>query len=212
MTRWFRLRLTSVSGFPRLWRNIRRPCSVSTPRSSNRTGGFPASGSRTRISVTPRVSRLGTRKPCDSKAFFAVACNALHNAWASSGGRLSPIARPFVASCVVLELRPLCSASVTRLHRSYGPLRHPTRPGLVPHGSPVGGHAPPPLGLPVLRWSPLANMPSPLPRWTGGGYRSPDSHRGGLPRKIAGSASTFCCFEACSAFTFVTACLLAESP
>ena len=71
----------------------------------------------------------------------------------------------------------------------------------------------------MLRWSPLANMPSATTaiaavpaRWTGGGYRSPESHRVGLPRKIAGSASTFCCFEACSAFTLVTACLLAESP
>jgi hypothetical protein len=37
VARWRRLRLTFVSGFPRLWRNIRRPCSVSTPRSANRT-------------------------------------------------------------------------------------------------------------------------------------------------------------------------------
>src|SRR4249919_829185 len=35
-----------------------------------------------------------------------------------------------VASCVRLELRPLPSAGVTRLPRYYGPLRHPTRPGL----------------------------------------------------------------------------------
>jgi hypothetical protein len=51
VTRWFRLRFTSVSGFPRLWRNNRLPCSVFTPRSANRTGGFPASGSRTRMDV-----------------------------------------------------------------------------------------------------------------------------------------------------------------
>ena len=32
------------------------PCSVSTSRSSNRTGGFPASGSRTRLMVSPTSS------------------------------------------------------------------------------------------------------------------------------------------------------------
>src|SRR6266700_2412800 len=36
----------------------------------------------------------------------------------------------FVPSCVRLQLKPLPSAGVTRLPRYYGPLRHPTRPGL----------------------------------------------------------------------------------
>ena len=67
MARWFRLRLTSGSGFPRMWRSIRLPCSVSTSRSSNRTCGFPASGSPTGLThqhttfcfvsvVTPKTS------------------------------------------------------------------------------------------------------------------------------------------------------------
>jgi hypothetical protein len=43
----------------------------------------------------------------------------------------SPIPRSFVASCVRLKLRSLPFAGVTRLHRYYGPLRHPTRPGLA---------------------------------------------------------------------------------
>src|SRR6516164_951673 len=42
----------------------------------------------------------------------------------------SPIPRSFVASCVRLQLRPLPSTDITRLHRYYEPLRHPTRPGL----------------------------------------------------------------------------------
>src|SRR6266478_8280908 len=42
----------------------------------------------------------------------------------------SPIPRSFVASCVSFQLRPLPSTVVTRLHRYYEPLRHPTRPGL----------------------------------------------------------------------------------
>jgi len=42
----------------------------------------------------------------------------------------SPIPRSFVASCVCFQLRPLSSTGVTRLHRYYDPLRHPTRTGL----------------------------------------------------------------------------------
>src|SRR5204863_9589702 len=37
--------------------------------------------------------------------------------------------KSFAAFCVVLELRLLRSTSITRLHRYYEPLRHPTRPG-----------------------------------------------------------------------------------
>ena len=39
--------MSGFPGFPFVAQN-RMPCSVSTSRSSNRTGGFPASGSRTR--------------------------------------------------------------------------------------------------------------------------------------------------------------------
>jgi len=161
--------------------------------------------------VTPLVSRLGTRKSCCTEAFFAVACNAFHDAWASSGGRLTPIARPLVASGVVLELRPLRSTGVTRLQHYYEPLRHPTRPRPVPRGCPVAGHAPAPLGLPVLHWFPLANMPSPLPRWTCGGLslsRVPQRRPSPLFKRVGVHVILF---EACSAFTQVTACLLAES-
>ena len=80
MARWFRLRLTSGSGFPRLWRNIRLPCSVSTSRSSNRTCGFPASGSPTGLThqhttlcfvsvVTPKTSQSSLA----SKVLFVTA-------------------------------------------------------------------------------------------------------------------------------------------
>src|SRR5208282_2443599 len=53
-------------------------------------------------------------------------------------------------SCVCLELRPLPSPGVTRLHRYYEPLRHPTAPGLSLAGVRliIPDHA---VGLPVLR-------------------------------------------------------------
>jgi len=145
-----------------------------------------------RIRLSDKETRLGPRKSCDCKAFFAVACNALHNAWASSGGRLSPMTRPLVVSCVVLELRPLRSTGVTRFHHYYGPLRHLPQPSLSLTGVQLADTRRHHGRFPVLRWFPLANMPSPLPRWTCGGYRSPDSHSGGLPRYAGGSASTLC--------------------
>ena len=53
-------------------------------------------------------------------------------------------------SCVCLELRPLPSPGVTRVQRYYGPLRHPSAPGLSLTGVRliIPDHA---LGLPVLR-------------------------------------------------------------
>ncbi len=145
-----------------------------------------------RIRLPDKDTRLGTRKPRNSESFFAVACNALHNAWANSGFRLAPIARPLVVSCVNLELRLLRSTGITRLHHYYGPLRHLPRPGLSLTGVQLAVTRRHHGRFPVLRWFPLANMPSPLPRWTCGGYRSPESHSGGLPRYAGGSASTLC--------------------
>src|SRR6516162_4630109 len=61
-----------------------------------------------------------------------------------------PISRSLTTSCVSLELRPLPSPGVTRLQRYYGPLRHPSAPGLSLTGVRliIPDHA---LGLPVLR-------------------------------------------------------------
>src|SRR6516225_2307554 len=60
-----------------------------------------------------------------------------------------PISRSLTTSCVGLELRPLPSAGITRLHRHYEPLRHPSAPGLSLTGLRliIPDHA---VGLPVL--------------------------------------------------------------
>jgi len=110
---------------------------VSTSRSSNRTGGFPASGSRTRILFHTDISRLGTRMSTVSEPFFAIACNGLRSSWVNSDGRLTPIVRPLAASSVVLELRPLRSPGITRLQHYYEPLRHPAQPGRSLAGVPL---------------------------------------------------------------------------
>lgn len=63
------------------------------------------------------------------------------------------------------ELRPLCSAGITRPPRSYGPVRHPPRPSPI-----VTDHSLIPtleitaMGFPCGVDSPCAHMPSPLPR------------------------------------------------
>src|SRR5262249_50019600 len=80
----------------------------------------------------------------------------------------SPIPKSLVASCVRLQLRPLSSTGITRLPRSYGPLRHPSRPSLTLTSRRLI-QLRSPLGFPVLPLVPVACMPSPLPRrarWT----------------------------------------------
>src|SRR5271157_4209111 len=74
----------------------------------------------------------------------------------------SPIPRSFVASCVSFQLRPLPSPGITRLQRYYGPLRHPTRPGLTLAGCRLTLSIT--AGASRVASGPLASMPSPLPR------------------------------------------------
>ena len=68
---------------------------------------------------------------------------------------------PLGECCCELQLS---SAGITRPRRSYGPVRHPGRPGLALTGFRLGSR-PHRSGLPVLRRISSADMPSPLPRW-----------------------------------------------
>jgi hypothetical protein len=92
-----------------------RHASVSTPRSSNRTCGFAASGSRRRL--TQSLTPLHVTPPATLENSLGVI-------------RLIANLPSFVASCVRLQLGPLPSTGVTRLRQYYEPLRHPSRPGL----------------------------------------------------------------------------------
>ncbi len=107
-----------------------QPGSVSTFRSSNRTCGFAASGSRTRLHA----------HACDASAVSEHVSELIG----------FPISRSFATSCVCLELRSLPSTGVTRPQRYYEPLRHPKAPGLSLTGVRliIPDHA---MGLPVLR-------------------------------------------------------------
>src|ERR1700676_1445203 len=100
----------------------------------------------------------------------------------------SPISRSFVASCVRLQLRPLPSTGITRLHRYCEPLRHPSRPSLsltsfqlirtaISAGPSRVSHGP-------LCLHAVANTPAGLMEFV----RSYDSTNFGLPRNRGGSA------------------------
>ena len=115
-------------------------------------------------------------------------------------------------SCVCLELRPLPSPGVTRLQRYYEPLRHPKAPGLSLAGVRliIADHA---RGLPVLRALSLCTCCRHYPGAATRCFSSAHSPcRISLPRKGYRVGLRIGLFEACSAFTRVTACTLALSP
>ena len=109
----------------------------------------------------------------------------------------------------VPEVRALCSVGITRLQRSYGPVRLP-----VPAAIPSDG-----VGTMLHRhWVSLSNavclpgMPCSLPRWTEPVLVSVSS-RLVLPSPFPWRVGIHdFAFEACSSFTRVTACRVARPP
>src|SRR5437016_3520518 len=126
----------------------------------------------------------------------------------------SPIPRSFVASCVSFQLRLLSSTGITRFHRSYEPLRHPKRPGLSLASCQLI-HTAITAGTSRVALSPLFFLLACRRQYPG---RSDGicslvrfrQLRPSLDRRRVGSCITL--FGACSAFTRVTACMLARSP
>ncbi len=125
---------------------------------------------------------------------------------------LSPISPSFVASGVRLQLRPLPSTGVTRFHRYYEPLRHPKRPGLslascqlirIATTAGVSRVASDPHYLHAGATTPAG------PRGTGSLVPPPRLRPSPNLRRVG---SCIVLFEACSAFTHVTAYRLAKSP
>ena len=122
-----------------------------------------------------------------------------------------PISLSRATSCAGLELRPLPSVGVTRPRRCCGPLRHPSRPRLALAGCGSGSTPAHRWGFPCCIRSPRAHMPSPLPRRDRWVLRSSRPAAGPSPnlRRVGPRIARF---EACSAFTRVTGCVLAKSP
>ena len=123
-----------------------------------------------------------------------------------------PISTSLTTCCVCPELRSLPSPGVTRLQRYCEPLRHPGAPGLSLAGVRlvIADHA---SGLPVLRTPSLCTCCRHYPGAAAGRTDSlTHPSRISLPRKGRRVGLRIVLFEACSAFTRVTACTLALSP
>src|SRR6202035_2999911 len=99
-----------------------------------------------------------------------------------------------------------------RLRRYFGPIRHPTWPRLSLTGCELTvkrGHR---VGFPVLLGSSPCCLPSPMTRQDQAEASSFARYPGcAIPQHDAGSAPASPVFGACSVFTPVTACELAES-
>ena len=101
-----------------------------------------------------------------------------------------PISRSLTTSSVCLELRPLPSTGITQLPRYYGPLRHPSAPGLSLTGVQliIPDHA---LGLPVLRALSLCTCCRHYPGAAAGCIpRSSHPAVSAFPGRVTGSACT----------------------
>ena len=174
MARWFR---TGISGSDPFG------CRCLTSRTMLRFH-FPLIEPDGRISRI-RLSDMDSRDRCRAQR-----CLKLLNLF-RVGRLIASRRRSRALSCVVHELRSLRSTGITRLRRYYEPLRHPTRPESVPRGLSVDGHAPSPLGLPVVAAASFGACRRHYPGGTAGTIgRFPNSCGGGFPRVYAGSAST----------------------
>ena len=177
--------------------------------------------------VHARRARIGAGKPVGvSKNVFAanlvveqieaevgLRLRLARRAFSEGSGSLSGVSR-LIANHLILtffksvpEVRDLPSTGVTRLRRSYAPVRLPPyhrqtrRRGCDPrqHGSP------PLPGLPSY-------VPCPLPRRIGQVHVSIASPSARPSPNSGGSASALSLFEACSGFTRVTARRIAQPP
>jgi len=152
-----------------------RGCSVSPPRSSNRTCGFPASGSPTGFTMKHTESSFAS--PYSSLGSFR-STTVFSGCAPITGPRLRP-KHP--------EVRALPSTGITRLQRYYDPLRVPAGPLSLPRALELAStrSGVPPLPRPPSLHAVLTTPVDPnrcacqfLPG------------RCGLPRYSGGSAST----------------------
>ena len=183
--------------------------SVSPPRSSNRTCGFPASGSPTGFTA-------GMRRASDTSVMSVSTPPWLHGTACSESFRnyavlyrLAPSHPPSPSSTSTPEVRVLSSTGVTQLHRYYDPVRLPLEP--MPYGTveaaTLAQYGPPPLAR-----SPVSTCRAHYP---GGRSRcvcrllpqivlpSPNSGRVGIHNFP---------FEACSGFIRISARRVARPP
>ena len=190
----FRLNISVAASF--VWRCLSGSAMTPFPHPAHRTGQadfpHPALGQ----DFTPLLLRA-TPSAVSEHSLELIGC---------------PISRSFTTYCVCLELRSLPSTGITQLPRYYEPLRHPKAPSLSLTGFRlvVADHA---LGLPVFRALSLCTCCRHYPGAATGRIASLSSpSRVSLPRYGSRVGLRIVLFEACLAFTRVTACTLALSP
>ena len=205
MARWFRLRYIRVSGFPRAW--LSTASHAPFPLPARQTGR-----ARLRHPASRRDSPDGPR---DHHGPFTAAARCFHEVRIVVGGSRQHGHSP--DSC---SLPRHSRRKVPSLHRHYSasqvlrtsPTSCTARP--IPRGCPVASYAPAPPGSPVLRRSPCADMPSPLPRWDRRwdrvAPRKPTT--AAFPHPDAGSAPTLAFSRPARRSHDITACLLAGPP
>jgi hypothetical protein len=160
------------------------------------------------IEPDKRISRIRLSEKA-SRLLGRVAPSVVSGRWLEFvGSRQSPVPH-YVLRC--LQPGSLPSIGVTRLPRYYGPLRHPAWPGLSLTGfrlaTPVATR-----GASRVATENCPGVPSPLPR----------RDHSSVGRSVAAAMTAFTVrsrlgsriepFEACSAFTHVTAHLFARPP
>jgi hypothetical protein len=187
-----------------------RQRSVSHPRSSNRTCGFPASGSPTGFTVR-HTEEITNRKRHLRGVFLPSPNDTAFSEGPGSVGvcRLSANHLHLAIFESTPEVRVLPSTGITRLQRSYDPVRLPPMPlprsnvqaaALTPNGSP-----------PITR----TTFPTCRAHYPGGSsgcscrLLSPLTRPSPSSRRVGVRIVTF---EACSGFTHVTARRIAQPP
>ena len=123
-----------------------------------------------------------------------------------------PISWSLATSCICLELRPLPSAGITQPHQYYGPLRHPKAPSLTFTGIRLVIPITTPRGFPCCVRFPCVHAVATTPAQRLGYCIALPPSRINLPQNGCWVGLRNVLFEACSAFTHVTACTLALSP
>ena len=188
-----------------------RQRSVSLPRSSNRTGGFPASGFPIGFTMEH------TDKKIDCKRVLRSMFPVLHSLIQQppTGPVVDGVAR-LIANHRDLSIlgstpkvRVLCSTGITRHHCSYDPVRLPSEPPPESdvEAATLAQDGPPPMTRVTLRTCRV--------QYPGGSKRvhvsiaSPFTRPSPLWRRVGIRTSTF---ETCSNFTHVTARSIAQPP
>jgi hypothetical protein len=122
-----------------------------------------------------------------------------------------PNLRSLTTCCVCPELRLLPSTGITRFHQYYEPLRHPSAPGPSLAGVRLV-FLTTLWGLPCCVRFPCVHAVATTPAQRLGASSARFPSRVSLPRYGSRVGPRIDLFEACPAFTRVTACTLALSP